>query len=98
MPAPDGGTILRLSETGIHWREVEGEILALDGDRSEYLGVNRSGAVLWTALAEGATREQLVEALVSAEGIERARGAADVDAFLGQLRERGLVTERSPGS
>lgn len=86
-------TILRLAESGVHWREVEGEVLALDAGRSEYLGVNRSGAVLWMALVDGASREQLIEALVNAEAVHRARAEGDVDDFLGQLRDRRLLVE-----
>jgi hypothetical protein len=78
---------------GLDWRSVEGEVLALDSRSSEYLGVNRTGAVLWCALAVGASREVLVERLVAEAGIEAARAEADVARFLEQLRERRLLIE-----
>jgi hypothetical protein len=80
----------------LDWRAVEGEVLALDLESSEYLGVNRSGAVLWRELAAGASREALVERLVADEGIDADRAGIDVERFLYQLRERGLLVEEAP--
>jgi hypothetical protein len=92
MSVPDPAT-LRLNDVDLDWRLVEGEILALDSGSSEYLGVNQMGAVLWRALAVGASREALVERLVAEAGIEAARAEVDVARFLGQLRERRLLIE-----
>ena len=39
-------------------------MVVLDIDRAEFLAVNRSGAPLWNLLAGGASRDQLVRALV----------------------------------
>lgn len=75
------------------WREVEGEIVVLAHDGRQYLAVNGSGTVLWRLLAEGSTREGLVAALVAEYGAEVADPAEDVDAFLGALRVRELLTE-----
>jgi coenzyme PQQ synthesis protein D (PqqD) len=86
-------TVYRLADEGLQWRAAQDEILALDLERSEYLGVNRAGAVLWTALAEGADRKALIERLVAAEAVEPERAARDVEQFLKQLREHGLLTE-----
>ena len=87
---------MRLREADLEWREVEGELVALDLRESRYLAVNRTGRVLWAALAEGATRDQLIERLVEAFGIERARAAEDVDAFTAELESRDLLMrERS---
>lgn len=87
---------MRLRDADLDWREVEGELVALDLRESRYLAVNRTGQVLWAALADGATRDQLVERLVEAFGIEHARASADVDAFTTELESRDLlVRERS---
>ena len=87
---------LQLRDVDLDWREVEGELVALDLRESRYLAVNRTGQVLWAALAEGATRPQLVERLIDDFGIDQARAAADVDAFTAELESRDLlVQERS---
>ncbi len=76
---------------GLEWREVEGEVVALDDRSSEYLAVNRTGAALWPALVEGATRDELVTRLVEAFDVDRESAAADLDRFLGSLESRALL-------
>lgn len=90
LPQP---RILELWRERVEWREVEGEIVALNLESSTYLTVNSTGRVLWADLARGATRDELVEALIKAYGIERERAKADVDAFLDMLREQGLLRQ-----
>lgn len=91
-------TRLRLREDEIDWREVEGELVVLDLRESRYLAINRTGQVLWTALASGATKDILVERLIEAFGIDRARAVADVEAFTGELDSRGLLVHEPPES
>jgi Transglutaminase-like superfamily/Coenzyme PQQ synthesis protein D (PqqD) len=82
---------LRLRSTGLHWRDVDGEIIALDGDASQYVAANGSGALLWHKLAQGTTRESLVDCLVETFGIDRGQATGDVDAFLASLRAAHLL-------
>jgi hypothetical protein len=82
---------LRLRLDVIEWREVEGEVVALDLRTSVYVAVNRSGALLWPALAKGTTRTALVETLVGSYGLRREAATADVDAFLSTLDEQDLL-------
>jgi hypothetical protein len=86
-------SVLRLRPGAVEWRSVEGEILALDVDAATYIATNKSGTVLWEGLVDGATREQLVEALVEAYEIERPQAETDVDAFVAELRSRRLLEE-----
>ena len=82
---------LRLRADDMTWRSVESEIVVLDQRDSTYLAVNRSGSVLWPLLAEGATRPELAAALVERFGIEEARAASDVDAFIEFLAGRDFL-------
>jgi hypothetical protein len=82
---------LRLRQSGLGWQTLDGEVVALDSPRGVYLGANESGSVLWEALSEGATREQLVQALLDAYGVERATAEHDADAFIAEVREQGLL-------
>jgi hypothetical protein len=81
----------RLRTTALHWRELDGEVIALDGERSNYLAANSAGALLWRALSEGATRDGLADKLVAAYGIESDRALADVDVYLAELDAQGLL-------
>jgi hypothetical protein len=84
---------LKLKATDLHWREIDGEIIALEGRGSRYVAANGAGTVLWRALVDGATRDALADELVREYGIERDRATADVDRFVEALGEQGLLAE-----
>jgi hypothetical protein len=84
-------TRLQLRDDGLKWREIDGELVAVDVLTSTYVSANPSGMALWQALAKGATREALVDELVDSYGIDRERAGGDVDAFLDDLRRRDLL-------
>jgi hypothetical protein len=84
-------TILRLNEKAISWREVDGEIIALQHESSEYLSTNGTGTLLWRSLAVGASREHLIGLIVSEFGVDSGRATADTDAFLDALTAQGLL-------
>ncbi len=82
---------LRLRDTDLHWREIDGEVIALEARGSTYVAANGSGTVLWRALKDGATRDALADELVRTYGIDRDRATGDVDAFVAALAEQGLL-------
>lgn len=82
---------VRLRSDGVPWREVEGEVVALDLETSSYFAVNKTGAVLWPALRQGATRGELVARLSASFGVDQATAAEDLEVFLASLREHGLL-------
>jgi hypothetical protein len=86
-------TELRLRDTELHWREIDGEVIALEARGSTYLAANGAGTVLWHALLAGTTRERLADELVRVYGIERDRAVADVDGFVAALAQQGLLAE-----
>jgi hypothetical protein len=86
-------TLLRLKETDLHWREIDGEIVALEARASRYVAANSTGAVLWRALVGGTTRDSLADELVRVYGIERDRATADVGRFIAALADQGLLAD-----
>ncbi len=83
--------MFRLRPDELEWKQIDDEIVVLDGYGSLYLAIEGSGVLLWTALEAGASREQLVTALVAEYGIDAGRAGTDVDGFLADLCTRGLV-------
>jgi hypothetical protein len=83
--------IFQLREHELEWRQIDDEIVVLDGRSSCYLSIEGSGVSLWSSLKAGASREELVEALVDAYGIEPDRAGQDVDRFVADLAGRGLL-------
>ncbi|MDT7763010.1 MAG: hypothetical protein QOC63_2430 [Mycobacterium sp.] len=81
----------KLREGAVAWQQVDGETIMLDLAASAYLGTNPSGSALWSTLAEGATRKELVEQLCEAFDVTEDRAGRDVDAFLHVCRDRGFL-------
>ncbi len=72
-------------------REVDGEIVALDLDGGQYLGINQSGAELWPMLRSGATSEALAARLREVFGVSDDQAREDVREWLQWLREAQLL-------
>ena len=82
---------LRLRTDELRWREIDGEVVAVDIPSSKYLSANGAGAILWQMLATGATLDSLAERLVETFGIDQDRAQADAKAFVDNLAERDLL-------
>jgi hypothetical protein len=81
----------------VSWREVGGEVILLDGESGTYLNLNPVGAELWGLVSQGAAPEALAERLRGRYELDEERARADVAAFLGDLRARGLVVAEGAG-
>lgn len=90
--AEDDAT-LRLRQEGLNWREIDGEVVVLDVERSHYLNLNATGCVLWLMLAEGATMRQLVDKLIQEFDVTEPRAREDVEGFIASCRESGLLAD-----
>lgn len=82
-----------LRDEAVSWRRIGQELVALDMEQSNYLSVNATGALLWSSLAEGATRGGLVSLIAERFNLAAERAAQDVDSFLADLSRRGLLTK-----
>ena len=84
---------LSLRGDDLAWRTVDDELIAIDVRDSTYLSANNSGLLMWNALSAGTTREELTASLVAEYGIDAETASQDVEAFLANLKERGLLDE-----
>jgi hypothetical protein len=84
-------TVLRLRVDDLHWREIDGEVIAIEARGSTYVAANGAGTLLWRALAAGTTPEALADELVRVYSIDRRRAADDIEHFLAQLTDQGLL-------
>lgn len=57
------------------------------------IALSESGALLWEKLEQDATKDELVEALLAEYEVEREQAEADVDAFVSELRSKGILEE-----
>lgn len=86
---------LRLRDEGLNWREIDGEVVVLDVERSHYLNLNAAGCVLWLMLAEGATVDQLVDKLIEEFDVDEPTARGDVEGFIASCRDNELLA--NPG-
>lgn len=84
---------IRLRDGAVEWREIDGEIVALDRGAGEYVAVTGSGAVLWPLLVAGTTRAALAEALTGRFDVEPETAERDVGRFVETLEARGLLEQ-----
>jgi hypothetical protein len=84
-------TQLRLQKQHVEWREVDGEVIALEQKQSAYLAANQSGSLLWRALADGSSEVELVRLLMSQYDIDADTARTDVDGFVSDLDQMGLL-------
>ena len=75
----------------MHWRHVEGQVVAIDVSSREYLALNRTGACVWPALAEGSTVPDLVRLLIERFEVDEPQATHDVELLIADLRARGLL-------
>ena len=87
----DSGTILAHA-SGIASRQIDGEVLLVDLQRSTLQVLNPVGARLWDLIDGRRTLADLAEALSAeyAVGLEQAR--ADVQTFCEDLLHRNVLT------
>jgi hypothetical protein len=78
------------------WRELDGEIVALDTKESIYFAIGGFGTTLWPLLVSGATKQDLVMQITSTfDDAPAEQAAGDVDEFISSLFELGLIEARS---
>lgn len=84
---------MKLRQTDLTWHLAGDDVVVLDLDGSVYLKVNGSGRLLWELLTEPRSEADLAAALVAEYDVDEDRAAADVSAFVDDLRTRGLLDE-----
>jgi hypothetical protein len=84
---------MRLRDSGLSSRKVGGEVVILDFDSSRYLTVTGSGVLLFELLREEHDRDELVAAVLAAFEVDADTARRDVDAFIADLSDAGLLTQ-----
>lgn len=75
------------------FQEVDGEAVLLSLDQGFYYGLDELGTRIWKLIDEGLEMEQVVDAVVKEYNVERDQAREDIDKFLGELEETGLITQ-----
>ena len=83
---------MQLDPSAVTWQYIDGELVAIDLSTSKYLTLNSAATVAWPLLEQGATIDQLVDAVVATFGVDADRARTDMTAFVTSLLQRRLVT------
>lgn len=83
-------------KAGYTLRTVAGQniVIPQDDKTAAFQGaltLNGTGAFLWKALAEGSTREELVEALTDKYDVDAIKAAESVDSILATFEKFGVL-------
>lgn len=73
-------------------QEIQDETVLLDLKSEDYFGMNRVGSRVWQLIGEGKTREDMLEALAAEFEVEKEGLARDLDLFISDLAQAGLVS------
>lgn len=74
------------------WREVDGEIIALDIGQSMYFSIGGFGSVLWPRLVSGASSQELIDVITSTfPEVTPSVAATDVGEFIDSCLDSGLI-------
>lgn len=82
---------MKLRSADLSVRELGDELIILDLRSSRYLSVTGVGVELVKMLADDRTEDELVAQLLNSYAIDGAAARQDTTAFLGDLREAGLL-------
>lgn len=82
---------------GFLLRSVAGRTVVIPGDETLNLNVmialNETGCFLWQLLEKGASKRELVDALLEEYHVEDAAAEADVEGFLARLKKEDLLVD-----
>lgn len=73
------------------FQEVDGEAVLLSLDEGCYYGLDELGTRIWKLIHQDLDRDQVVAAIVAEYEVEPEQARGDLDAFLNDLRESGLI-------
>lgn len=77
--------------TALVWREIQGELVGVDVETGAYHVFNPVGRMVWTALTEGRSLEEVRSDIVGRFGVDPERATRDIESFIIKLREKELI-------
>jgi hypothetical protein len=73
------------------WRKVDENTVIVTPQSGEMRVLNGVGSKIWQLLAEGQTKEAIVEQIVAEYNISAEQASTDLEKFLVELAERNLL-------
>ena len=80
----------------VTWRDINGEIVALNLKSGEYYTFNEIGRSIWLAVTEGKSPDEIEETITHEYDVERDTVASDVNEFINGLIQKGVLERSVP--
>lgn len=85
---------MKLNPFAVMAEQFDGTGLVFNPESNAAVSLNKTGVYLWSRLKDGATEAELIAGLLEKyDGVTEEKAAADVKAFLEELRSRSLLSE-----
>ena len=85
---------MKLNPFAVMAEQFDGTGLVFNPESNAAVSLNKTGVYLWSRLKEGATEAEMAAGLIEQyDGVTEEEAAADVKAFLEELRNRSLLPE-----
>lgn len=92
IPDINSTTIVARNESRFLANALGDEIVMMDMDSGDYLGVNSVGSEIWNLLTEPLRVDALVEKLQVIYDVDTTQCEAEVKAFVNKMLEQNMVT------
>lgn len=73
------------------WRETDDGIVVVDPNEGKVRVLNGVGSEIWKLVSKQNTKAAIEQQIADNYGISAEQASADIDAFLSQLSERGMI-------
>lgn len=73
------------------WTDLDDEVVILKLDTGIYFGLNQVGARIWTLIAAGRRREEILQSLATQYNVSRDQIERDFDELISDLSNEGLI-------
>ena len=85
---------MKLNPFAVMAEQFDGTGLVFNPESNAAVALNKTGVYLWNRLKNGATEAEMTAGLLERyDGVTEEKAAADVKAFLEELRSRSLLSE-----
>ncbi|MBQ7730784.1 MAG: PqqD family protein [Lentisphaeria bacterium] len=85
---------MKLNPFAVMAEQFDGTGLVFNPESNAAVSLNKTGVYLWNRLKAGASEAEMAAGLIERyDGVTEEKAAADVKAFLEELRSRSLLSE-----
>ena len=76
------------------WQNVNGDLVAINVDSGEYHIFNDVGHLIWLAIAEGKSNEEIVKQIIAQYNVREEKAISDLRDFIDDLTQRKLIEKQ----